>query len=265
MSHSLSPRLHNAAFAALGLDYVYVPLPVRGEDVAAAVLGLAALGFRGANVTIPHKAAVIPFLDEISEDARLADAVNTIAVEGGRLHGYNTDVEGVRGALVAAAGDTLVGEPALVFGAGGAARAAALALARLGCPLTIVNRTPAAAERLAALVAAGVTGARCDWLALSDLTAGDVRRQRVVVNATSLGMAGEGKVPALLADNVTAGQVVFDAVYASGPTDFLVTAQAAGAIVVDGLTMLLGQAAEAFSLWTGVPAPLEVMRDAVRR
>jgi shikimate dehydrogenase len=265
VSHSLSPRLHNAAFAALELDYVYVPLPVRREDVGAAVLGLAALGFRGANVTIPHKAAVIPFLDEISEDARLADAVNTITVDGARLHGYNTDVEGVRGALVAVAGDGLGDEPALILGAGGAARAAALALARLGCRLTVVNRTPAAAERLAALVTAGVPGARCGWLALPDLTAGDVRRQRVVVNATPLGMAGEGKVPALLADNVTAGQVVFDAVYASVLTDFLVTAQAAGAIVVDGLTMLLGQAAEAFSLWTGVPAPLEVMRDAVRR
>ena len=132
------------------------------------------------------------------------------------LRGYNTDVEGVRGALVAAAGDGLGGEPALILGAGGAARAAALALARLGCALTIVNRTPAAAERLAALMTAGVPGARCGWLALSDLTAGDVRRQRVVVNATSLGMAGEGKVPALLADNVTAGQVVFDAVYAAG-------------------------------------------------
>jgi shikimate dehydrogenase len=96
------------------------------------------------------------------------------------------------------------------------------------------------------------------------LTAGEVARQRVVVNATSLGMAGEGKVPAVLADNVTAGQVVFDAVYASAPTDFLVAAQARGATVVDGLSMLIRQAAEAFSLWTGVPAPLEVMRDAVQ-
>ena len=125
MSHSLSPRLHNAAFAALGLDYVYVPLPVRGHDVGAAVLGLAALGFRGANVTIPHKAAVMPYLDEIAEDARLAEAVNTITVDGAVLRGYNTDVEGVRGALVAAAGDGLSGEPALILGAGGAARAAA--------------------------------------------------------------------------------------------------------------------------------------------
>jgi len=265
VSHSLSPRLHNAAFAALGLDYVYVPLPVRAEDVGAAVKGLAALGFRGANVTIPHKGAVIPYLDEVSADARLAEAVNTITVEGKVLRGHNTDVEGVRGALVAAAGDRFGGHPALILGAGGAARAAALALARLGCSLTIVNRTPAAAERLAALMTAGVPGLHCHWLALSDLTDDDVRRQRVVVNATSLGMAGEGKVPPLLADNVSAGQVVFDAVYASGLTDFLVAAQAAGAIVVDGLTMLLGQAAEAFSLWTGVPAPLDVMRDAVRR
>ena len=115
MSHSLSPRLHNAAFAALGLDYVYVPLPVRASDVGAAVKGLAALGFRGANVTIPHKGAVIPFLDGLSDDARLAEAVNTIVVDGDGLRGYNTDVEGVRGALVAVAGDTLRGEPALVL------------------------------------------------------------------------------------------------------------------------------------------------------
>jgi shikimate dehydrogenase len=265
VSHSLSPRLHNAAFAALGLDYVYVPLPVRAQDVGAAVRGLAALGFRGANVTIPYKGAVIPYLDEVDEDARLAEAVNTITVVDERLRGYNTDVEGVRGALLAVAGDTLAGEPALVFGAGGAARAAALALARLGCPLTVVNRTPAAAERLAALMRDGVAGADPRWLPLPDLTEKDVRRHRVVVNATSLGMPGQGQVPALLADNVSAGQVVFDAVYASGPTEFLAAAQARGATVVDGLTMLLGQAAAAFSLWTGVPAPLEVMRDAVRR
>ena len=99
VSHSLSPRLHNAAFAALGLDYVYVPLPVRAADVGAAVKGLAALGFRGANVTIPHKGAVIPYLDELSDDARLAEAVNTIVVDEDGLRGYNTDVEGVRGAL----------------------------------------------------------------------------------------------------------------------------------------------------------------------
>jgi shikimate dehydrogenase len=264
VSHSLSPRLHNAAFTALGLDYVYVPLPVRAERVGDAVRGLAALGFRGANVTIPHKGAVIPYLDDLSDDARLAAAVNTIVVDGDERRGYNTDVEGVRAALLEAAGGSLDGASALVFGAGGAGRAAALALARLGCPLTIVNRTPAAAERLSALITAGVPGSSCSWLALSRLTEQLVSGQRVVVNATSLGMAGEGKVPAVLADNVTAGQVVFDAVYASTTTGFLVAAQARGATVVDGVTMLLRQAAEAFSLWTGQPAPLEVMRNAVQ-
>jgi shikimate dehydrogenase len=162
------------------------------------------------------------------------------------------------------AGGTLEGAPALVFGAGGVGRAAALALAQLRCPLTVVNRTPAAAERLTALITAGVPGASCSWLALSDLTEPLVARQRVVVNATSLGMAGEGKVPAVLADNVTAGQVVVDAVYASATTGFLVAARARGATVVDGVTLLLRQAAEAFSLWTGLPAPLEVMRNAVQ-
>ncbi len=237
---------------------------MRAAGLVAAVKGLAALGFRGANVTIPHKGAVIPCLEDISDDARLAEAVNTIVVDDDVLRGHNTDVEGVRAALLDATGESLEGERALILGAGGAARAAALALARLGCDLTIVNRTPARAQRVAALITAGVPGVACDWRPLPELTAAEVARQRVVVNATSLGMAGEGKVPALLADNVTAGQVVFDAVYASAPTGFLVAAQARGATVVDGLSMLVRQAAEAFSLWTGVPAPLEVMRDAVQ-
>ncbi len=264
MSHSLSPRIHNAAFEALGLDYIYVPLPVRASDVGAAVKGLAALGFRGANVTVPHKGAVLPYLDALSGDARLVDAVNTIVVEGGRILGHNTDVEGVRAALIDVAGDAFAGERALILGAGGAARAAALALARLGMDLTIVNRTPAAAERLTRLIENAGAEVRCEWEALPDLTAARVADQRLLVNATTLGMPGEGKVPAVLADTVTAGQVVFDAVYASAPTDFLAAAKVRGATVVDGLNMLIWQAAAAFTLWTGMPAPLEVMRDAVQ-
>ena len=244
---------------------MYVPLPVRERDVGAAVKGLAALGFRGANVTIPHKGAVLPHLDEAAGDARLVEAVNTIVVDGGVLRGYNTDVDGVRGALVEATGETLCGEAALILSAGGAARAAALALARLGARLTVFNRTSAAAERLVALLSLAAPEAECEWRPLSDLTAADVAAQRVIVNATSLGMPGQGKVPALLADTVTAGQVVFDVVYAAAPTSLLAAAQARGATVVDGREMLVRQAAEAFTLWTGEPAPLEVMRDAVRR
>jgi shikimate dehydrogenase len=128
-----------------------------------------------------------------------------------------------------------------------------------------VNRTAAAAERLAALISAAVPGAGCRWLALSDLTAAEVVAQGVVVNATPLGMAGAGKVPALLVDTVTAGQVVFDVVYTGGETELLAQARARGANVVDGLRMLVRQAAVAFELWTGEPAPLKVMQDAWNR
>jgi shikimate dehydrogenase len=259
----LSPQLHNAAFQACGLDMVYVPLPVDGGAVGAAVKGLAALGLRGANVTIPHKGAVVPHLSSLDDDANLLQAVNTIVVDADGMRGYNTDVEGVRGSLEEMVDGGLHGATGLVLGAGGAGRAAALALARLGARVTIVNRTAAAAERLAALISAAVPGAGCRWRALSDLTVAEVLAQRVVVNATSLGMTGAGKVPALLVDTVTAGQVVFDVVYAGGETDLLAQARARGATVIDGLDMLVRQAAVAFELWTGEPAPLEVMQDAI--
>jgi len=265
VSHSLSPQLHNAAFAALGLDMAYVPLPVRSADVGAAVRGLAALGFRGANVTVPHKGAVLPFLTWLDDDVRLAEAANTIVVDGGALRGYNTDVVGARAAVVGVCGDRLAGEPALLLGAGGAARALALALARLGLRLTVANRTAAAAERLAALVTAAVPGAVADPLPLDDLEAARVREARLIVNATSLGMRGMGKVPDSVVDNVTAEQVVFDLVYTSEGTDLLARARASGAVTIDGLSMLVWQAAAAFELWTGVAAPLRVMHDAVGR
>ena len=265
VAHSLSPAIHNAAFAALGLNMAYLPLRVSAGQVGAALRGLPALGFRGANVTIPHKGAVLPYLSWLDDDARLAAAANTIVVEGDELRGYNTDVSGVREALEDVCGDALHGEPGLLLGAGGAARAAALALARLGVRVTVVNRTAAAAERLANLTEAAVPGTSCRWLPLSDLAAADVAAQRVVVNATSLGMHGAGKVPAALADTVTAGQVVFDLVYTPGETDLLARARARGATVVDGREMLIRQAAAAFELWTGRHAPLEVMRDAVAR
>lgn len=261
----MSPAIHNAAFAALGLDMVYVPLPVRDEDVGAAVKGLAALGFRGANVTIPHKGAVLQYLDRVDGDAGLAEAVNTIVVDDGELLGYNTDVEGVIDAVVDVCGDSLRGAPGLLLGAGGAARAVALALARLGVDLTVVNRTAAAAERLAALTAAAVPGSACRWLPLAGLTAAHVAAQRLVANATSLGMDGISKVPASLADTVTAGQVVVDVVYTHSETDLLVQARARGATVIGGLEILVRQAAAAFELWTGRSAPLDVMLNASRQ
>ena len=277
VGHSLSPTLHNAALAALDLDFVYVALPVPPEKVGDAVRGLPALGFRGVNVTIPHKGAVVPLMDRLSREAQLIDAVNTIVVEeSGLLHGHNTDVAGIELALeetLTVAGalsperrvTVETGARALIIGAGGAARAAALVLARRGLALTVVNRTPARAERLAALVTAGVPGTACEPLPLEALTADLIGDHAVLVNATSLGMAGGGKVPPVFADNVTAGQVVVDLVYTRGLTDLLAQAQAQGALAVDGLAILVWQAAAAFRLWTGAPAPIEVMMQAVGR
>lgn len=263
VEHSLSPALHNAAFAALGLDWVYVPLRVSAEQLGAALPGLRALGLRGANVTVPHKSAVLPHLDRVEGDAALLRAVNTIVVAGRALVGYNTDVEGARAALAGVCGDGLDGAPGLVLGAGGAARAVALALVRLGARVTVVDRTASAAERLTALVIAAVPAAHCRWLPLERLDAALVSEQAVVVNATSLGMPGGGKVPALLADTLTARQVAFDVVYARQETEFLARARAHHATVVGGVEMLVHQAAAAFELWTGLAAPLDVMRDVI--
>ena len=263
VSHSRSPAIHNAAFRALGLDMVYVPLPVRAGDLGAAVQGLRALGMRGASVTIPHKGGVVPLLDWLDADARTAEAVNTIVLDGGRLRGYNTDISGVRDAVLGAAGEPLEGSAALVFGAGGAARAAAVALARLGMDLTLVNRTAARSARLAELVASAAPGGRCRRLAPDAVTPADMAAQRLIVNATSLGMGGASKVPRWMADNVNAGQIVFDLVYTETETDLILRARERDAIVIDGLEMLVRQAAVAFELWTGRPAPLKVMQDAV--
>ena len=277
VAHSRSPRIHNAAFAACGLDFVYVPFAVAAAELPAAVAGLRALGLRGANVTVPHKVAAAGLLDELDETAAALGAVNTIVVDRDRLRGFNTDVAGFARALGEVWGeseseraaraarrrapeaaalqtpprDATASAPArraLLLGAGGAGRAVALALADLGLITTVVNRSLENAERLVATIVAALVGAH-------DL----------VVNATSLGLPGTGKVPAALADNVLRGQVVVDLVYGEGPTDFLAAARARGAGTVDGLSMLVFQAAAAFELWTGVPAPVQVMRDAAER
>ncbi len=266
VTHSLSPAMHNAAFAALGLDMAYVPLPVAPDDVETAVKGLRGLGFRGANVTMPHKRAVAPFLDRVADDARLIAAVNTIVVDGGVLVGYNTDVGGFVAALQETVSEPLAGASALVLGAGGAARAAVLGLLRVGVRrCTVVNRTVSHAEELAALLQPADEGARFELVALDALTAAQVRGADIVVNATALGMAGSLKVPRVLVDNIQRDHIVYDVVYGQRPTMPLERARETGARAIDGLTMLVWQAALSFELWTGRAAPLEVMRSAARR
>ncbi len=267
VTHTLSPALHNAAFAALGLDLAYVALPVAPERLAAAVGGLAALGFRGVNVTMPHKAAVLPHLNTVSDDARLVSAVNTIVVdEQGALAGHNTDVGGFVAALGEVVPEGVAGASVLLLGAGGAARAAALGLARLGvvrCDVAV--RRPQQGEELVRLLAPAAPRVRFAVVALDELDAHTVEMADLVVNATPLGMDESLKVPAVLVDNIRRDHIVYDVVYGQRPTTPLARARAQGARAIDGSAMLTWQAALAFELWTGRAAPLDVMRSAARR
>lgn len=242
VSHSLSPRMQNAAFAAAGLDWAYVPLPVRAERLGDAVRGLVALGFAGANVTIPHKSAVLARCDELDEVARRAQSVNTLVVRDGRVHGSSTDGLAITGAVEAR------GARALVLGAGGAARAAAAALVDAGAAaVAVAARRPGQARELARL-------AGCDteaWPPAGDWT--------LVVNTTPL----KEELPL----EPRPGQAIVDLAYLPDgrETALVAAARAAGcATVVDGLEILVRQGAASFERWTGVPAPVEAMRGAVR-
>ena len=257
VSHSLSPAMQNAAFAALGLAHRYELMRLTAEGVtgflASAMRGDDVLG---ANVTIPHKEIVAPHLDGVEETARRIGAVNTIFKRDGQLRGENTDVDGFAGALTGSGVD-VAGRRVLVLGAGGAARACVDHLGRTGAVLTIWNRTPARAQDLFALAG---TVRRPPALAIGQI--GDISRFDVVVNATSLGMHGED---ALAGVDLPSSTAVADVVATADETPLIARARASGCVVVDGLLMLLHQGTRAFELWTGREAPIDVMRAALPR
>ena len=265
VEHSLSPPMHNAAFAHLGLNWVYVPFAVAPERVAQAVAAVAALGLAGLNVTIPHKAAVLPYLDEVSEEARLLGAANTLVPQAGRLRGENTDVEGFRRSL-GEAGWSLVGRRVAVLGAGGAARAVCLAALRdQALTVTVLNRTVARAEELAASLAAVAGTTALSALPLETAPAESAAREaEVVVDCTPVGMyPRQETAPVIPGAWLHPGQLVCDLTYNPRETVLLRAARAAGADTLDGTGMLVHQGARAFELWTGQPAPVGVMRAAL--
>ncbi len=264
VAHSRSPAMHNAAFRVLGLDWCYVPLHVVPARLEAALRGLAALGFVGTNVTIPHKEAVARLVDELTPAARAIGAVNTLTVQAdGRLQGDNTDAGGALAAL-AEAGVEVAGRRAVVLGAGGAARAVAYALCGAGAYVVLANRTPARATALAAALAPHAAG--LEAIALSDAAAlqRSIAQAALLVNATSAGMH-PGPEVSPLPDGVRLEPhlAVMDLVYAPRRTRLLADAAAAGCRTVEGLRMLVHQGALAFERWTGRPAPLDVMSHAV--
>jgi shikimate dehydrogenase len=246
VGHSRSPAMMNAAFAELGLDWRYVRLPVPGDLFPGVVAALAASGFRGANVTIPHKVAAHDAADELTPAAAAIGAVNTLVFDDGRILGDNTDAPG----LLDSIHTELTGKTALVLGAGGEGRAAVWALREAGAEVYVWNRGAARAAELATEL--GV------WHAESPVPA------EILVNATSLGMRGED-LPQALGLKDMEPEVVADAVYGSEPTPLSRWAEQRGARVVDGLEVLVGQGARSFERWTGRQAPLDVMRRAARR
>jgi shikimate dehydrogenase len=262
VAHSLSPAMHNAAFAKLGLPHRYEAKETADDQLAARLDRLRRDDLLGANVTIPHKESVLRLLDEVDDEARRIGAVNTIVSRGARLIGYNTDKYGFEKALEVQPRRTPWGEgfpfadcTILVLGAGGAARACTLALLEHGNKVEIANRDPARAEGLARSIE--VDGRHPQVVAWP--------RGRVlvdaIVNATPVGLNGDEAL-----EDVQLPMWVIDLVPTAVETPLVKRAKATENVtVVDGLSMLLHQAARSFELWTGVPAPLEAMRAALPR
>lgn len=254
VEHSLSPALHNAAFAAAGLDWVYVAFPVAAGRGAEAVRAASTLHLAGLSVTAPHKTEAAGAVDRLTLAAEALGAVNTVIPTPGGLVGDSTDGAGMLDALAADPGFDPGGRRCVVLGTGGAARAATLALARAGAvSVVVVGRDPAAAAACAAL--AGAAGRTGPVSAVGDA--------HLVVDATGAGMRAAAPFGLGGAGAFAAGQVVLDLVYAPPVTPLLAAAAAAGATVSNGLGMLLHQAARQWSAWTGEPAPLDAMAAAV--
>lgn len=273
--HSLSPSMHNAAFRHLGINAVYLAFDV--TDLSAAMSGAKALNIHGLSITIPHKEAIMSLLDEIDSDARFIGAVNTVVNRDGRLIGFNTDCIGARRALEEAlvpekkeekkdskvmngqsmqalencASPLLFGKSAVIVGAGGSARAVAFSLKSAGMSVHIANRTVEKAKQLSDVVG----GSFSNLHDVCNITAD------VLVNTTSVGMAPNADEMPIAADCLGNFSVVMDIVYSPLETALLREAQQRGCRTVNGLRMLLHQAACQFELWTGLPAPFHVMEQ----
>ena len=260
VEHTMSPAMHNAAFIKLGLDYVYVPFRVKRQELDQAIRGVRALNIRGLNVTIPHKVTVIPFLDELDGLAEKIGAVNTIVNDDGVLRGYNTDATGFLRALL----ERRIkpeGKNVVILGAGGASRAISFILAERGSNLVILNRTwdkaKICADRISEIFQREATALKLN----RENLAAAMSQADILVNATSVGMSPNINETAVTSNLLRPGLVVFDIVYNPIKTRLQREAEVAGATVISGLDMLVWQGALAFEKWTGLKAPVELMKQ----
>jgi shikimate dehydrogenase len=245
--------IHNAAFRRLGIDCVYFAWPVSPEDLRDAIRGIRVLGAMGANVTMPHKQAVVEYLDEVSGEAQVLGAVNTIQRFGDKLIGHNTDVDGFREFLEGDAGVTTTGRKTLVLGAGGAARAVVKAFGDSGAASVTVAARDLEKGAEAAKLASG--GDVIEW-SLAEAASAE---SDVIVNATPLGSDGQNPLPGA---RFHSGQVIVDLLYRPPTTALVKAAREAGAQGWGGLGMLVHQAAASFRIWTGQEPALQVMSAA---
>jgi len=269
VEHTMSPAMHNAAYQQMGLDYVYIPFRVRADELGKAIDGMRAFNIRGLNVTIPHKVAVIPFLDKLDPLAEKIGAVNTVVNDNGVLTGYNTDATGFLRALTEK-GIEVRGKKAMILGAGGASRAVSLILADSGAErLIILNR---AQELDWAYELAG----NISQLYNMDAKAGQLNRESldsvmeridvsILVNATSVGMTPDVNNTPIDADLLRPGLAVFDVIYNPLKTRLLMEAEAAGARTVSGIEMLVWQGVLAFEKFTSHEPPPDLMRQEALR
>ncbi len=261
VGHSLSPALHNAAFEALGLPFVYVAHDVASQQLADAMRGVRAMGYRGLSITVPHKIAALQLVDDADEIARGIGCINTVVVEDSRMTGYNSDGRGALSALRTSSADPQ-GRKVVILGSGGAARALAITLTMEATPREIVIISPVADERVRLvedtrrLGGCPVRGSELDSSALQH----ELATAELLLQCTPVGM--HPNVDSSLVDprHLHSRLTVFDAVYNPRETKLLRDAKAAGCTVVPGLEMFLGQAIVQFELWTGAKAPVELMR-----
>jgi shikimate dehydrogenase len=259
IEHSLSPAMHNAAFNFLKLRSTYIAYRVAYSELAASICSLKEVRLAGFNVTIPHKTRILKYIDVLDRVASTAGAVNTVQNVDGVLYGYNTDVGGFLRPL-AKRGINLNGLNVLLLGAGGAARAVVVALSSKteNLKISIANRNRDRAKELAKI--GNTLGANCESFSLQDVQLLSYRAD-MIVNTLPLGMYNEKSI--IDVQYIPSDSIVYDVVYRPVLTDLLKNAKQAGATLVYGYEMLLEQGAESFQIWTGIPAPLEVMRKSL--
>ncbi|MFQ3548588.1 MAG: shikimate dehydrogenase [Armatimonadota bacterium] len=259
IAHSVSPAMHNAAIKALGLDYIYVPFHVLPELLESAVTGTRALNISGFNVTIPHKENVIKYLDDISKTAERIRSVNTVVNKDNKLYGHSTDGEGFIRSLEASFGN-IIGCKTAILGAGGSARAVGYALADANCSIVFFNRTVKRAVELADELNNYYSRKVASALSLSDdLLSESLKDIDLIVNTTSVGMSPDNDGIPISPLFLGSDHMVYDLVYNPLQTRLVFEALEKGARAANGLGMLVYQGAVAFEMWTGKPAPVDVM------